>query len=63
MRSDGSVETDLLRIIEKDTMGNFVGLLRDIVEQMWEKRVDCDVWLECLKSGYGLLGCFLHLKD
>lgn len=53
--SDGKMAMDLVKLLETYAMGIFVLLLRDIVEERWEKRVDNDACLEFVKSGYVLV--------
>lgn len=45
---------DLVKLLEKDTMGMLPELLKDIVEERWGKWVDDDAWLEIVKSAYVL---------
>lgn len=54
MGSNGREAMSLVWLMDMDTMGKFVKLLRDIAGEQKRKRVDDEVWLNVVNSGYVL---------
>lgn len=54
VKSDACVVIDLVRLLEQDTVGTFVGIMRYKMREQWGKRVDNHIWLEFVKSRYVL---------
>lgn len=60
MEIDRGVAMDLVGLLGKNTIGTFVGLLRDITGVCWGKRVDDGVRMEFLKYWYLVGGMCLR---
>lgn len=56
MESDKTEAMERIKLLEKEALGTFVRLLKDMVEVRAGIRVDDDVRLEFVKHGYVLQG-------
>lgn len=63
MERDGKEAMGLVRLLEGNTTGTFVGRFRDIVGELWRIPVDDGVGLEAEKCGHRVGQRVLYLKD